>query len=199
MATNKMRRAECQACAQQQAIDRSNRMMHHGYQRPGHGYIEGDCIGVGELPYQLSCDVTKRWLSELETRVASWQENLSALESDTVDVMTVVTKISHGHIRGGKTPGQWEAEGFKPVTKRSWGVVGWEKTFVFEVGRNHVPSKERGEQESDFYTKGHNFEYYRRQKMLQLQQKIQAAGLDIVILTTRVENWTYAPEKIQQP
>jgi hypothetical protein len=29
----------------------SGRLVHHGYRRPGHGYIVGDCFGVARLPY----------------------------------------------------------------------------------------------------------------------------------------------------
>ena len=40
------------------------KVVHHGYRRPGHGSIEGDCDGVGEVPFEISCEATKRYLAQ---------------------------------------------------------------------------------------------------------------------------------------
>jgi hypothetical protein len=49
-------------------------MFHHGYQRPGNGYIEGACPGHDFLPYEKSCEGTKYMLerakSALENTIA---------------------------------------------------------------------------------------------------------------------------------
>lgn len=41
---------ECQVCERHQAT-KGGRLVHHGYQRPGVGFIVGDCMGVGHLPF----------------------------------------------------------------------------------------------------------------------------------------------------
>lgn len=35
------------------------RMVHHGFKRPGDGAIHGDCFAVGHPPYEVSCEITK--------------------------------------------------------------------------------------------------------------------------------------------
>lgn len=40
---------------------RSGKMVHHGYQRPGHGEIVGDCFAVGLPPYEVSCVGTEKY------------------------------------------------------------------------------------------------------------------------------------------
>jgi len=40
-------------------------MVLHGYERPGHGYIVGDCHGHGFPPFEVSCEGTKSWLNQL--------------------------------------------------------------------------------------------------------------------------------------
>ena len=43
----------CPAC-QRQVKARDGKLVHHGYQRPGAGYIVGDCFGVGYEPHEIS-------------------------------------------------------------------------------------------------------------------------------------------------
>jgi hypothetical protein len=40
---------------------RSAKMVHHGYERPGSGRIVGDCFAVGQPPYEVSCEGTKKY------------------------------------------------------------------------------------------------------------------------------------------
>jgi len=69
----------CACCFSQQktqttAAKSSGTMFHHGYQRPGNGYIEGACPGHDFLPYEKSCEGTKYMLerakSALENTIA---------------------------------------------------------------------------------------------------------------------------------
>jgi hypothetical protein len=43
----------------------SNRLVHHGYRRPGVGYIIGDCFGVGREPHELSDTCARVYLDEV--------------------------------------------------------------------------------------------------------------------------------------
>lgn len=56
----------CQACMGQFHV-RANKMVLHGYLRPGTGELLGDCRGVGHAPYELSCELQK---ALLKTEVA---------------------------------------------------------------------------------------------------------------------------------
>lgn len=52
----------CAACQRQIKV-RDGRLVHHGYQRPGHGHIEGDCFGVGYEPHEKSPKLAKDCLT----------------------------------------------------------------------------------------------------------------------------------------
>jgi len=59
-------------------------MVHHGYKRPGWGYIVGDCMGVSQLPYEKSAEVCKVYLARVSEHRADKQEFLRRLEADEV-------------------------------------------------------------------------------------------------------------------
>ena len=51
----------CQSCMRLQKLH-AGELVHHGYQRPGLGYIVGDCRGSGLRPYERTCEDIKGWL-----------------------------------------------------------------------------------------------------------------------------------------
>jgi hypothetical protein len=61
--------AECQICENRQCMTKDGRMVHHGYQRPGDGYIHGDCMGVGYLPFP-AYDALEAYLPTLKSRIS---------------------------------------------------------------------------------------------------------------------------------
>jgi hypothetical protein len=71
-------RAECQICERQQATQASGCLGHHGYLRPGHGFIEGDCPGVGHQPYPAT-DALESYLKFLNVRIKSGKDRLAEL------------------------------------------------------------------------------------------------------------------------
>ena len=56
----------CPCCAKDFKV-RSNNLVHHGYERPGCGYIVGDCMGALETPHELSTELAKRYRSLIVT------------------------------------------------------------------------------------------------------------------------------------
>ncbi len=58
-------------------------MVHHGYQRPGHGYIVGDCHGVAFEPFEVSCKGTESWLAILKSTLADRQKSVRGLPALT--------------------------------------------------------------------------------------------------------------------
>ena len=60
----------CQICEGDQKLH-VGRMVHHGYQRPGDGAIRGDCPGVGQVPYEVSCDLVKSYKGNVAKRAAT--------------------------------------------------------------------------------------------------------------------------------
>ncbi len=70
----------CPVCERDIKV-RDNRLVHHGYQRPGHGYIVGDCFGVGYEPYELSKTCCNDFLRFILSRIKMYADNLRVLES----------------------------------------------------------------------------------------------------------------------
>jgi len=70
----------CPVCERDIKV-RDNALVHHGYQRPGHGYIVGDCFGVGYEPYEVSSRCCKEYLKLVLDRVKTYSSNLRVLES----------------------------------------------------------------------------------------------------------------------
>ena len=70
----------CPVCERDIKV-RDNRLVHHGYQRPGVGYIVGDCFGVGYEPYELSTTCCDKFLKLVLDRVDMYTDNLRVLES----------------------------------------------------------------------------------------------------------------------
>lgn len=64
-------------------------MVHHGYRRPGHGEIEGDCSGVGWPPWELSPDGTVNYLEQSRKQLHHLEDFLHRLETGQVHELTV--------------------------------------------------------------------------------------------------------------
>ena len=180
----------CQACFRVQALAK-NVLVHHGYTRPGHGYISGDCAGVGHAPYELSCDLTRRWADSSRARLEGWRAELARWEADTIDTRHIVIQQFRPCLGGASPPGEgWVLTQVKRARE-------WRRTNSFDVTRDHVPSATRGEKEGvRGLSKGHDFAYYRIQRMRELEQWINAVSNEITLLDIRVRQWVHAPEKL---
>jgi hypothetical protein len=73
-------------------------MVHHGYKRPGHGYIIGDCAGVNQLPYEVSCDLIKVYVVRLGNLLTEKKAALVDLESGKVTRITTSRVNYNGQI-----------------------------------------------------------------------------------------------------
>ena len=95
-----MRKSEmkgtCQACFLVQKLP-NGKISLHGYERPGDGYIMGDCEGSYHLPYEQSCETTKTVLGFKLRAKKVLEETLTSLRSfpDTV-VIDIYTYHSNG-------------------------------------------------------------------------------------------------------
>jgi hypothetical protein len=103
----------CQICERDIKLEpHVDRMVHHGYERPGDGAIHGDCFGVGEPPYELSCELVKRFRSMIQSRLNDANAFLAKLNSGTIEQFTVVehpypkyqpTKVTYTRAQHGGT------------------------------------------------------------------------------------------------
>lgn len=69
------------------------KLVHHGYLRPGDGYIHGDCFSVGLTPHETSPDTAKAYLKALkniEANLVRALEDLPKVEMFLVEKRKVV-------------------------------------------------------------------------------------------------------------
>lgn len=163
----------CQACFGVQSTKNNAgalAMVHHGYRRPGVGYIIGDCAGVDHLPYELSCEQTKVWAGRVREFIATATARKADLESGKIQSLTIVAELKK----------------FQDPQ-----ADGWNWTIAFDVQPGHVPSRERGEH--DYM----DWAYYLRNEIRDLSGKIESATSDhLAMLEQRIREWVYAPEKL---
>lgn len=72
----------CQICAGTQKIVRGKISL-HGYQRPGIGFIIGNCFGAQQLPFEQSCDRLREWVGKLEEWLEGSKRSLEKLPTKT--------------------------------------------------------------------------------------------------------------------
>jgi hypothetical protein len=84
----------CQACFNAQAVQHGT-LVHHGYRRPGWGYIVGDCAGVHDLPFEVSCDLTRKYLTGVEERAAQTLTFLRKARAGKLDKVMIRVKVSN--------------------------------------------------------------------------------------------------------
>lgn len=76
----------CPVCFQNVKMSSGRTIVLHGYERPGHGSVEGKCFGVGYPPFELSVKGTLEYLElSLAPRLASIKRALTAFKSGSVD------------------------------------------------------------------------------------------------------------------
>lgn len=90
------RTGTCQCCFNPQKVSKGGGklMSLHGYQRPGCGYIIGDCMGQGEQPYEVSCELTKKLRTQVENMRKSSQEYLAKLNANEVEELGAEVKTN---------------------------------------------------------------------------------------------------------
>lgn len=95
----------CQICeGDQKLLD--SRMVHHGYRRPGDGVIHGDCPGVGEVPYEVSCDLIKSHKTGLEAMLVGFRKRLrDILEGRVTAPEWLQAAVREAH--QGSLPSDW--------------------------------------------------------------------------------------------
>lgn len=81
----------CQICARTQKMLRG-RMVNHGYNRPGYGYIVGNCFGVGHEAYEKSKDACETYIERLEVYLVNTERNLERLKTGKVKSFKIAAK-----------------------------------------------------------------------------------------------------------
>lgn len=74
-------------------------LVHHGYKRPGYGFIVGDCYGARKTPHELSPELAKNFLGIVEFELEGHKATLDALE--TGETLELPVKVFDGYGIGG--------------------------------------------------------------------------------------------------
>jgi len=85
----------CQICEAQFKLNpkAGHTMVHHGFKRPGHGFIVGDCMAVGEPAYEQSCEVLKQYTGGLKAKLANAETYLAKLVAGEVTKLLKEVKV----------------------------------------------------------------------------------------------------------
>jgi len=62
---------------------RDEKLVHHGYKRPGYGFIVGDCMGALETPHELSPELATRYRDALTNALTGKEDRLASLMKAT--------------------------------------------------------------------------------------------------------------------
>lgn len=155
----------CQCCFNVQKLPNGKgKLSLHGYTRPGHGYIVGACMGQKELPFEKSCEVTKRMRSMVKDMMVKAEERKGRLERNEVEeILTQVTDYS-------KPADAYCRRPTKLVTVKRGDEYKRE-------GRETIPS----------------FEQLRTSEIRELGYRIKSMGEHIAFLTEKIEAWVLVP------
>lgn len=103
----------CQLCEGDFKLH-GGKLVHHGYKRPGHGEIVGDCPGVAHLPYEVSCELVKSYKARLDASIPVLKARLEDLKTGKVTHLSELKSRLNGshkleHYYAGVTePYLWE-------------------------------------------------------------------------------------------
>lgn len=86
---SKFRTGTCQCCFNSQKVSKADGklMSLHGYERPGNGYILGECRGQEQQPYEVSCEKTKQFKAEIVVMRTNQQNYLNRLNANEIEAL----------------------------------------------------------------------------------------------------------------
>jgi hypothetical protein len=166
----------CPCCFRNQKTLKGARMVHHGYNRPGHGYIVGDCFGVKYPRFEDSCEGTVAYRDCLQGIRTRKQEYLGQLERQEVESLTH-SYTANRDPEGNRYKNQWgqaETREFHVTVSRGAAEVGPRYSASQHA---HIPS----------------FEDLREQAMSNCRRDIAALTAHVAELETAIANWKPVP------
>jgi hypothetical protein len=74
---------------------RGGSLVHHGYKRPGHGFIVGDCFAVGRTPHEVSPETAKAYRERVELHLEVLEAHKVSTEQAEDLVYSYTIYVSH--------------------------------------------------------------------------------------------------------
>ena len=109
----------CGACLNRQKLDPRGRMVLHGYQRPGQGWIIGRCPGVARQPWEISPEGGVAYLDGLKHVLSSVQREEHLFVHNEVEFLTITDYSRYIPAKfGGRKRGGYEQINIGPADPR---------------------------------------------------------------------------------
>ena len=117
----------CAICEGTYKIHKGN-LVHHGYKRPGDGYIHGDCFAVGKEPHETSPKVATEYRALLQDEETSMAASLEKLPG--TEILHIYSKTEfHVLPMGGRIPKMI------PITKAETPAREWARELEKAIHR----------------------------------------------------------------
>jgi hypothetical protein len=142
----------CGACLRNiKLVEKSNApptMALHGYNRPGHGYVVGKCLGGNHPPYELSAEATKAMVKIISEKLHKLKKTLAYLEGNP-DRFTKGEKVI---LKSDMDEAAWDYEVKKSIEYVKWDmrfpesdfkaytwlVANWKERPLPQAGTKHI-------------------------------------------------------------
>lgn len=163
-------RMTCQCCGRP-ILASKGRVAHHGYQRPGHGWQTGSCMGALHAPFEVSRDRLGAMIAALVDYRSRTEALRGRVDAEEVEISLSYSDRSKPRDRMGRYP-----ESSLKVTRATWDAV-------------------RAERESLFSQYGWaSFETRKRIRLAQLDGEIRHIEMDITAQQARYDGWKQTHE-----
>jgi hypothetical protein len=83
-------------------------MVLHGYERPGFGFIDGNCSGVGWPPFELSSEGTESMIPFLTRQIHTTESGPLLSDPDSVTSLVDKYNVRKLHLKADTDPSHWE-------------------------------------------------------------------------------------------
>jgi hypothetical protein len=171
-------RGTCQGCFSKYEThqhDQNWDVVLHGFQRPGIGFLLGECRGHGHVPFEVSCEQTKVFRAELVQFKAEQQAWLKMVVGNEVPSFTA--KVATGkRVPDNSTP-----------KRRAYGYETAEyKSVEVPLGQGEIPNPFQPERP---WEKVPSYETLRNQAAVQTRNTISQVEEQIKFLTKMINSW----------
>jgi len=93
-ARSRDRTGSCPICFSNVKLSGGREIVLHGYQRPGYGFIQGSCYGVGYEPFEVSVKGVSDYLTQkLEPGLKAAEKRLASLQSGKIETIIYRKKV----------------------------------------------------------------------------------------------------------
>lgn len=86
----------CAICEGDFKLTADDKLVHHGYKRPGIGYIVGDCMAVDYEPYERSKEVLEKYVALVKNQLDNFRKQLARLKSGKVHYFETTHSRGYG-------------------------------------------------------------------------------------------------------